>query len=153
MIELYKPDVEDLWFRQKMLSDGETMSYNHAWGGTIMFPEEKWADWHDRWVCNHEDKRFYRYIMENGIFVGEVAYHLDEERQIYIADVIVFVPYRSRGYGRQALLLLCDIARENGVQTLYDDIAIDNPSIALFADCGFMQVMQTDEYVLVKKEL
>ncbi len=42
MVALYIPTLEDLWFRQKFLSDSETMSYNHAWGGTIDFPEEKW---------------------------------------------------------------------------------------------------------------
>lgn len=43
MVEVYKPKVEDLWFREKLLSDGETMSYNAAWGGTIPFPEERWG--------------------------------------------------------------------------------------------------------------
>lgn len=42
MVELYKPRIEDLWFREKMLSDDQTMSYNHAYGGTISFPKEKW---------------------------------------------------------------------------------------------------------------
>lgn len=35
------------------------------------------------------------------------AYHFDDERQIYIADVIVYAPYRGKDYGRKALLLLC----------------------------------------------
>ena len=35
MISLYKPKLEDLWFRQKFMADPETMSYNDAWGGTI----------------------------------------------------------------------------------------------------------------------
>ena len=39
MIELYKPDVNDLWFRKRMMSDEQTMSYNHASGGTIAFPK------------------------------------------------------------------------------------------------------------------
>ena len=30
-ITLYTPSLEDLWFRQKMMADEETMSYNHAW--------------------------------------------------------------------------------------------------------------------------
>lgn len=28
--------LEDLWFRQRFLSDSETMSYNHAWDGTFV---------------------------------------------------------------------------------------------------------------------
>lgn len=52
MIEMYKPAMEDLWFRKKFMSDEETMSYNHAWGGTIPFPESEWQDWYDTWLWN-----------------------------------------------------------------------------------------------------
>lgn len=41
MLTLYEPKYEDLWFRQMMLADEDTMSYNHAWGGTIPFGEDK----------------------------------------------------------------------------------------------------------------
>ena len=153
MIELYKPQIEDLWFREKMLSDDQTMSYNHAYGGTISFPKEKWERWYNRWILEPENKQFYRYIKENDDFLGEVAYHYDEERRIYIADVIIYAPYRRKGYGRQALLLLCETARSNGVSVLFDDIAIDNSSITLFLKCGFVEVVRTNEYVLVRKEL
>ena len=46
-IILYTPSLENLWFRQKMMADEETMSYNHAWGGTIPFPKEAWHGWYD----------------------------------------------------------------------------------------------------------
>ena len=52
-VELYSPKPEDLWFREKMLSDSETMSYNagykpiyegyHYESGCIDFPKEKYA--------------------------------------------------------------------------------------------------------------
>lgn len=42
MVRIYIPKCEDLWFREKLLSDPDTMSYNKAWGGTIDFPEPKW---------------------------------------------------------------------------------------------------------------
>lgn len=44
MIALYKPRIEDLWFREKLINDGATMAYNHTCGGTIPFPKEKWGD-------------------------------------------------------------------------------------------------------------
>ena len=153
MIELYTPAIEDLWFKEKILSDKETMSYNHAYGGTIPFTKEKWESWHNRWIINHENKRFYRYITDNDTFIGEVAYRFDDEEQRYFADVIVYAPHRGKGYGRAALLLLCETAKNNGIQELYDAIAIDNPSVALFLKCGFIEVSRTGEYILVKKEL
>ena len=41
MLKVVKPELEDLWFRESMMADIETMSYNDAWGGTIPFPGEK----------------------------------------------------------------------------------------------------------------
>lgn len=148
MIKLYKPNINELWFKEKMMSDEDTMSYNH---GTIAFPESKWDSWYQRWM--RDDKHFYRYICDDDTFVGETAYYLDLEREIYIADVVVYAPYRGKRYGHQGLSLLCETAKNNGVMELYDDIAIDNPSINLFLKHGFKEVLRTDEYVLVKKKL
>jgi diamine N-acetyltransferase len=153
MIELYTPTVEDLWFREKMLGDEQTMSYNHAYGGTIPFPKEMWMGWYNQWVAGRENKRFYRYIKEKDTFLGEVAYYFDNAQQVYIANVIVYAPYRGKGYGSKGLLLLCEAARAHGISVLYDDIAVDNPSVSLFLKCGFAELLRTSEYVLVKKEL
>lgn len=152
-MELYKPKLEELYFREMMLNDIQTMSYNKAYGGTIEFPKEKWQKWYDRWIINHENKRFYRYIKINGTFIGNVAYRFDEERSIYIIEIIIYAPYRGKGYGHKALLLLCDIAKANGISELYDDIVVDNPAISLFINCGFEKIKKTDEYIFVKKKL
>ena len=60
MLESYVPKLEDLRFRETFMSDEETMSYNHAWGGTIPFPESKWQDWYEYWVLCSDGRRFYR---------------------------------------------------------------------------------------------
>ena len=111
-ISFYKPLIEDLWFREAMMADPETMSYNNAWGGTIPFPREKWAEWYDFWVKN-PDKRFYRYIAtgKSRSFVGEAAYHYDEDLQVYLADIIVSAKCRKRGYGKAGLQKLCAAAK------------------------------------------
>ncbi len=153
MITLHKPQIEELWFKETMLDDQQTMSYNHAYGGTIPFPQEKWASWYAKWVETPDNKRFYRYIKENDTFLGEVAYHFDDERRMYLADVIVYAPHRRKGYGREALSLLCEAAKSQGIQTLFDDIAIGNPSVSLFIQCGFREVLRTDECILVRKDL
>lgn len=153
MLSLYKPEPDELWFRQKLLSDPDTMSYNSKWGGTIDFPRENWDDWYRRWVCASENKRFYRYLVCGNTFVGETAYHYDEQRNIFLCDIIVFAGYRGNGYGTEGLRLLCEAAKENGVDVLYDDIAADNPSVKLFLDNGFTVDHQTEDVVVVKKEL
>ena len=155
MLTLYTPKYEDLWFRQMFMSDEETMSYNHAWGGTIPWPEEAWGAWYEYWIENPEGKRFYRYLvdMESDEFVGEIAYHYDERRNINVADIIVYAKYRGKGFGKQGLEMLCEAAKNNGVEVLYDDIAIDNGAAKLFLEVGFYEEYRTEEYIMLKKEL
>lgn len=154
MITVYKPEYEDLWFRQMMLADVDTMSYNHAWGGTIAFPEERWKSWYEFWVERPEGKRYYRYLKnENGDFVGEIAYHYASDIRGYAADVIIYSRWRGRGYGARGLELLCDAAKANGVAVLYDGIAIDNPAVRLFLKKGFAEEYRTQEKILLKKAL
>ena len=154
MLKLYEPKYGDLWFRQQMLADEETMSYNHKWGGTISFPEEEWMDWHDHWIADHVKTRFYRYLInEDNQYVGEIAYHYDEDMRSYMADVIIYSPYRRKGYGNEALQLLCIHAKDNGITELYDDMAIDNPAIKLFLNNGFIEQSRTKEKVILKKVL
>ena len=154
MLSLYIPEYKDLWFRQQMLNDEETMSYNHAWGGTVSFDEERWKDWYEYWIIDHEDRRYYRYLKdEKDQFIGEIAYHYDEELDGYIADVIIYFKHRGKGYGSIGLDLLCQVAKQNGIKELYDDIAIDNPAIEMLKRHGFIEVGRTDEKIILKKNL
>ena len=154
-IVFYLPKLNELDFRAKLLGDPETMAYNHAYGGAIDFPRERWADWYARWLEDRVGERFYRYLRRegDGKLVGEAAYYRDETFGEYVCDVLVAARYRGRGYGRQGLELLCAAARENGVKRLVDNIAIDNPSVGLFLSAGFRERLRNDEYILVEKEL
>lgn len=152
MLETTVPALEDLWFRQKLLADEDTMSYNHAWGGAIPFPQEEWRDWYDHWVVHHDNRRYYRYLKNgNDGFVGEIAYHYDPEYDGYVADVIVFSGFRGKGYGRRGLEILCAAAKENGIAALYDDMAVYNPAIGLFLKCGFSEEYRTEDKIILKK--
>lgn len=151
-LTLYKPALSELGFRQELLADPATMSYNHAHGGAIQFPREIWSAWYERWVSGPREQNFYRYLRtQDGVTVGEAAYRFDGEK--YLCNVIVLARYRGRGCGAQGLELLCAAARENGITTLYDDIAADNPSVELFLRHGFRVVDRTPEIVLVQRDL
>ena len=153
MLEVVTPTFADMWFRESLMADEETMSYNHAWGGTIPFPKEKWQNWYDYWIINHENQRYYRYLKAENHFVGELAYHYDPEYDGYFTSIIVFSAFRGQGYGAQGLELLCAAAKENGINALYDDIAIDNTAVRLFLKQGFYEVYRTDEKIVLKKDL
>ena len=59
-LALHVPELGELDFRQKLLSDPESMSYNKGYGlkspgyhndtGCIDFPREDWDGWYARWV-------------------------------------------------------------------------------------------------------
>ena len=153
MIEFYKPSLQELWFREELLNDEATMAYNHHWGGTIPFPREIWARWYKRWFNVDETVRYYRYILDTDInkFVGEVSYHYEEQRAIYLMDVIVKAEYRFQGIGTTALRMLIEVAKENGLSILHDDIAKDNLAVELFRSEGFYEDYSSEYTVMLKK--
>lgn len=155
MLKVVKPELEDLWFRESMMADIETMSYNDAWGGIIPFPKEDWEEWYTLWVRNSGQERYYRYLKDdaNKVFVGEISYHFDKLRNIYICDVIIKAEFRKQGFGTQGIQLLCEAAKANGVEALYDNIAADNSSAQLFLKNGFSIEFQNDEILMVKTVL
>lgn len=134
-----------------MMEDEATMAYNHAYGGTIAFPKDKWKEWYKRYMF--DDSKFYSYIMDGDNFVGTMSYRYDERDKIYKISILIHAKYRGKGYGDFALKSLCKIAKENDVKELYDDIAIDNSSINLFLKNGFVEDFRTDEFIMVKKVL
>lgn len=152
---LHRPELDELSFRQSLLGDQRTMTYNHAYGGTIPFPRECWLGWYARWMGDDAGTRFYRYLYHkpSQAFVGEAAYHYDEEFCEYVCDVLVGAQYRGCGFGKAGLKLLCAAAKANGVKRLVDNIALDNPSVELFWQAGFQERLRTDEYILMEKEL
>lgn len=155
MIELVKPELKDLWFREALMADEKTMLYNRAWGGTIPFPKEKWESWYSYWVQDPGSQRYYRYLKDTDqdAFVGEIAYHWDEKEKRYLCDVVVKAEFRNQGFGSKGIQLLCQAAKSNGVEVLHDDIAADNPSYRLFLKNGFSVEFQDREIVMVKKTL
>ena len=84
---------------------------------------------------------------------GGIAYHLDPEQGIYLADVIVHAKHRGKGYGKEGLALLCRAAKDNGLGELYDNIAAGNPSIRLFLNMGFSVVDTAEDIIMLKKVL
>lgn len=154
MLTAYKPEYDELWFKQRMLSDAATMSYNHTYGGVIPFPEECWKEWYDRWIVNADGRRYYRYLRnEDNTFIGEIAYHYDDRLDRYLADIIIFAAYRGKGCGSEALDMLCAAAKQNGILIIYDEIAIDNPAVRLFLKHGFTEEYRTEGSIMLKKVL
>ena len=85
--------------------------------------------------------------------MGEAAYHYDPDTGLYLADIIISAKNRRQGFGKAGLLLLCAAAEKEKIPELYDNIAIDNPGISLFLQCGFREEYRTEEIIMLKKQL
>lgn len=121
-LKLYIPQCQDLWYRQKLLNDPDTMSYNKGYNidcegyhkdtGCIDFPEERWQEWYSWWCINQEPKRFYAYITlsDNGVFIGEVNLHKNDTAPWHEMGIVLKAEYRGQGYSDEALKLLLDYA-------------------------------------------
>lgn len=168
-VELYIPKPEDLWFYQKMMSDPETMSYNANWDvsypgyhrdtGCIDYPDEVLADWYKSWVGNEPDC-FYAYIKRSsdGAWIGDVNFHYTPEKDWHDMGIVIYAPFRGKGYAVPALKLMLDHAfRDCGISRIHNDFAVDRNEVAawethrkagfkeLGVEDGFLQMMITRE--------
>ena len=146
-ISLYVPKLEDFWYEEKIESDPETMSYNagydvsyygyHYDTGCIDFPEDRWVFVYNR---RRNENRYFAYIRDNDInkYIGYVNYQYNKNDDRYECGIVIEAKYRGRGYSKQTLELLCDVARNNGINELYDNFEIDRGNtLEIFKQVGF----------------
>lgn len=166
-MELYVPKLEDLWFRQKLMSDAETMSYNANWDvkwdgyhkdtGCIDFPESEWAKWHEYWT-GKEPERFYAYIKRcfDGTWVGEVNFHYTPEKDWWDMGIVICARYRGMGYSVPALRLMLNHAFfDCGIGRLHNDFEVERPfGLRCHLAAGFRATGVEDgfQHVMITKE-
>lgn len=153
MLELKTPKINELTYRQQLLKDKPTMAFNASNGGTLDFPKKIWKQWYQLWM-NSEDY-FYAYIYDHDLhqYIGEVSYYFEAEYNEYVLNIIIQAKFRNQGSGKQAIMMLCQKAKENGVRFLCDDIDIHNPAINMFKQLGFKETWQKGHIVMLKKRL
>ena len=96
------------------------------------------------------------YVIENdGVPVGValVREFADEPLGYDLQQFMIDERYQRRGYGTAGIRLLCRAAGENGISALYDELAADNPSLALFLKNGFAIESRRGGAVTVKRVL
>ena len=109
---LHVPETEELWFRQEMMADPATMSYNAPWSppdGCIAFPPPEWKTYRDKWI-EPRPERWSPYLRRRSddAFVGEVNTHRAPEGDRWNMGVLIHARYRGLGYGAEGLHLLLE---------------------------------------------
>ena len=160
-LRLYIPHKEDGWFYVQMLSDPATMAYNAPWfppDGCIPGAAEEWNDLCAGWI-GHEPERFYAYLqrISDGVFVGDVNYHLNGPGTQYDMGVVIYAPERGKGYGKAGLGLLLDQAfRVDGIPALHNDFETTRDAAwRIHKDAGFREAGTADgilHLVLTRKD-
>ncbi len=163
-ITLHVPTIEELRYRERLLSDKATMSYNKGYKldfpeynnetGCIAFTKDKWEQWFDWWVKGYPE-RFYAYIRnENLDFVGEVSLCKDGENT-YAMGIVLENKHRGKNYSEKALLLLLKIAfQELGAVEVHNEFENSRETaLKIHLKCGFKIVREQDDivYLTVKK--
>lgn len=152
-IELVVPKLDEYWYEEKLQSDPKTMSYNagydvnyygyHYDTGCIDFPQERWGILYDKRI---RENRYFAYIKDIDLneYVGYVNYHYNKNDNRYECGIVIEYKYRSKGYAKKGLQLLCNEAFNNGVEVLYDSFEKERSnSLELFKSIGFKIVEET----------
>lgn len=150
---LHIPSYEELYYRQKILSQPDTMSYNKGYElgfanynnetGCIDFRNEFWSNWHSRWISN-EPERFYAYIAEekSNNYIGEVSFHYDKGSNIHCIGIVIEAKHRGKGYCSEGLIKLEEKAfDELNIDKLRNHIPIERKSAILgHKKAGFKEI-------------
>ena len=153
-IKLHKPSIDELWFREKCMSDPNTMSYNagydvnyggyHKDSGCIDFPRDKWEDWAKSKLENPDFYYVYILDIETGKFVGYVNFNLNPTTKKATMGIVIKSEFHGQGYMRPAMFKLIEKAKEKGVEILTDTVPeTREKALKVFYDFGFRK---TGEY-------
>ncbi len=154
-IRLHVPTYEELLYREMLLADPQTMSYNRGYDidsrnydkstGAIRFPRSEWKDWYEYFV-GQKTERYYAYIECDGEFVGEVNLHKSKpERNVFDMGIVVEAKHRGKGIAKAALIKLLEVAfTEYGIDAVENEFEpTRHAALNLHKSAGF-KVIETN---------
>jgi RimJ/RimL family protein N-acetyltransferase len=156
-LTLHVPSIREMEYRQKLLADPDTMSYNagydlgfpgyHNDTGCIDFPQEKWAGWYERFI-GREPEKFYAYVEResDGAFIGEVVLRQEGAPGRDEMGVVIEACHRGKGYSAEAMHLLMDTAFNRlGAEVVCNDFERSRAAaLRLHLNVGFEIVREDD---------
>jgi len=162
-LTLYVPQIAELWYREKLLSDPDTMSYNKGYNlnsvtyhndtGCIDFPENQWQQWYDYFVMN-SPQCYYAYIkrIEDGCFIGEVNLHKNNSGEWYDMGIVLEGQYRGQDFSVEAMRLLLNEAfgEFSAVAVRNDFEATREAALKLHLSVGFEIVNEENGIILLE---
>jgi len=147
------PSLQELSYRQRILMDPDTMSYNanydinyegyHKETGCIDLKREDWDSWFSTWIDNMPNY-FYAYITikETNEFIGEVNLHYNKNSDWYEMGIVIEGKYRGYGYSLEALKKLLQVAFDKyQAKAVHNDFETSRKSAyKVHLDAGFKKI-------------
>ena len=111
-------------------------------------------------VVGQEPERFYAYIKRSadGAWIGDVNFHYNPAKDWWDMGIVLYAPYRGKGYAVPALKLMLEHAfRDCGISRIHNDFEVARNEISawethrragfreLGVEDGFLQMMITKE--------
>lgn len=173
---LHVPLLKELDYRQYILSNPETMSYNKGYElgienynnatGCIYFEEKYWNEWYAKWI-NAGTNRYYAYFKDkvSGEFIGDISFRYEETKDAHCIGIVIEDKHRGKGYSTKGLILLAEKAfNDLGIDRLRNDIpleriyAIKGHKKAGFKECGIKDgqcilILSKEDYLASKDNL
>lgn len=154
---LHVPALDELWYRERLMSDPDTMAYNKGYDlpfegydretGCIAFPREAWAGWYACFV-GREPLRYYAYIVRerDGAFLGEVNLHKSAGHTWHDMGIVLEARYRGQRYSVEALRLLLrqafEVMRLSAVHNNFETSR--SASVRAHLSAGFSVLQEAD---------
>lgn len=91
MIVSYRPKLEDFWFREIILNDSNTMSYNAAWGRIIPF--QKMIGMTGTTDGLFTTMKITNLLRESHIILIQL--------NVFTSQAFIYLKYRGKGYGKR----------------------------------------------------
>ena len=76
-------------------------------------------------------------------FIGYVNYQFDSSENYYDCSILIEASKRGKGYSKEGLKLLCEVAKNNCIKELYDSFEKNRYHTEIFEDTGFKVVKET----------
>ena len=70
-------------------------------------------------------------------------YHFNKNDNRYDCGIVIEFKHRGKGYSKEGLKLLCEKAKSDGIEALYDNFEKDRANIKIFLDLGFEIIEET----------
>ncbi len=152
-LKLHVPSFKELEYRQRILAQPDTMSYNKGYElgfdnynnetGCINFTKDSLRGWYDWWIANEPD-RYYAYLVriKDNQPIGNVSFHFDEDSNEYGMEIVIEAKFRKKGYCVEGLKLLTAKAFVDlNINKLRNDIPIERKAaIAGHKKAGFKEI-------------